>query len=146
MTELARYWTPEFTDSYIEALNKDATFQSAAKSMRESIALRCLDTPDKTDCYLVYAIDRGRISVAEWTEEPSPSSAVRNRAFSKRDALARTTAPYDFWMRLDKKEVGVIDVIMSPDYRLEGAKLKVLRYLRVFNRMGDLASELPKSY
>ena len=146
MGDLPRYWTPDFTDVYIEALNADATFRKAAKSMRETIALRCLDTPDGKDCYVEYAIDHGKISVAEWQEEDAPHAGIRNRPFDKKTALARTTAPYDFWTRLDKKEIGVIDVIMSPVYKLEGPKLKVLRYLRVFNRMGDLASDLPKSY
>ena len=76
--------------------------------------------------------------------EDAPS-AIRNEPF-KKGLLARTTAPYDFWVKLDKGEVGVIDVIMSPDYRLEGPKLKVLRYIKAFNRMGDVAKDLPKRY
>lgn len=145
MADLARYWTPEFTEIYLDALGRDETFQRAARKVHETIALRCLDTPDGTDCYVEYVIDRGQVRVGDWQEQPAPS-ALRERPFDGKALLARTTAPYDFWTRLDRKEIGVIDVITSPVYRLEGSKLKVLRYLRMFNRMGEVASALPKRY
>jgi len=74
---------------------------------------------------------------------PSP---IRHEPFDGSRFLARTTAPYAFWKRLDAKEIGVLHVITSPDYRLEGPKLKVLRHLKVFTMMGDVASDMPKRY
>ncbi len=145
MAELPRYFTTEFTDVFLEAINKDAVFQKAARSMRETIALRGTDTPDKKDVEVRYRVHDGRIELLSFEEQDAPGP-LRTTKFVKGSMLARTTAPYDFWVKLDKGEVGVIDVIMSPDYKLEGPKLKVLRYIRAFTRMGDVAAELPKRY
>ena len=139
------YWTPGFTDVFIDALSKDPAFQKASRSLEQTIVLRCLDTPRGTDVLVAYQIDRGRVSCAEFAEEPAPSS-LRDRPFDKATTLGRSTAPFDFWVKLDKGEVGVIDVITSPDYQLEGSKLKILRYIKAFARMGDVAKELPKRY
>mgnify|MGYP001411875427 CR=1 FL=1 len=43
-------------------------------SWHAEIVLRCLDTPRGTDVLVAYQIDRGRVSCAEFAEEPAPSS------------------------------------------------------------------------
>ncbi len=145
MADLPRYWTSAFTEIYLQAMNANPAFRKAAAKMDETIVLRCLDDPDGLDKVVAYRIHDGRIEVVDERESPAPSP-LRHEAFDGSRFLARTTAPYDFWKRLDAKEIGVMHVITSPDYRLEGSKLKVLRHLKVFTLMGDVASELPKRY
>lgn len=140
----ARYFTPEFTDTYLDALRRDALFQRLTKDFRARIQLRCYDTPDGMDVVSEYDIGPGTITY-EWKSEKAPSS-LRLLPFDKQRLLGRTTAPYRIWVKLDKKEMGVIDAILSPHYTFEGPTLRVLRHLRVFNRMGDIAAGLPKSY
>ncbi|MEM1417092.1 MAG: hypothetical protein AAGH15_19500 [Myxococcota bacterium] len=139
------YWTESFTDVYVAALNGDAEFRKVARKTHENFELRCWDTPRGTDVIVRYRIDGGHVT-SQWEEEPAPSSALRSRAYDKRTTLARTSAPYTVWKKLDTKEMGVIDAVLSPLYKFEGAKLKVLSNIRIFVRMGDIASDIEKAY
>ncbi|MEO0323606.1 MAG: hypothetical protein AAF447_11665 [Myxococcota bacterium] len=145
MSELPVYWTKSFTDAYVEVLNGDAEFQRLARKTRDHFELRCWDTPRGTDIVVRYHIAGGPVT-AEWMEEPAPNATLRSRPFDKRQTLARTSAPYEVWKKLDRKEMGVIDAVLSPLYTFEGAKLKILGNIRVFVRMGDLASAIEKRY
>ncbi|MEM6955201.1 MAG: hypothetical protein AAF411_07485 [Myxococcota bacterium] len=142
---LGRLWTRELGDELIRRINEDSKMAKLTAKLDETIQLRCFDTPDGTDVAARYKISRGVATLAEWVEEPAPSS-FRNDKFDKRNLLARTTAPYHVWVKLDKGEMGVIDAILSPLYKFEGAKLKVLKNLRAFQRISELSQEVPKTY
>lgn len=139
------YWTPEFTELFVAELNRDPNFQKAARKFSGTVIMRALDAPGGKDVEAVYHIDRGRVSV-ESEREDAPSSAIRNRAFDKHRAMARTTAPYSLWCKLDRGEMNVLQAIASPDYQVEGSKLKVMSNVGMFNAMTAVARRLPKRY
>ena len=145
MAELPLYWSAEQTDEYVEALNRSPEFQKAARKFDDAVVFRCLDHPSGKDVEVVYTIDRGAVT-ADRREEDAPSSALRQEPFDKSRAFARTTAPYAVWVKLDKGEMNVVQAIASPDYRVEGSKLKIATNIGVFNAMSAVASKLPKRY
>ncbi len=145
MSEPHRFWTPPIVDQMLEKLNSDEKFRKLASGVEAVIQLRCKDTPDGTDICATYHIHDSRLDLEEWDEMPAPA-AWRDAKLDKKKILARTTAPYDIWVKLDTGEFGVIDAIINPSYKFEGAKLKVLRHLRMFSRIADLSQELPKRY
>ena len=145
MSEPHRFWTEPIAHVMLEKLNSDAKFQKLAANVDAVIQLRCKDTPDGTDVCATYHIHDGRLDLKEWDEGPAPA-AWREAPLDKKKILARTTAPYPIWVKLDTGEFGVIDAIINPNYKFEGAKLKVLRHLRMFSRIADLSQELEKRY
>lgn len=145
MSELPLYWSTAQTREYVAALNEDPAFQKAARKFDDAVVFRCLDTPEGTDVEVTYRIRNGRVSEAR-REEPSPSRAIRDAAFDKRQAFARTTAPYAIWTKLDRGEMNVLQTLTSPDYHLEGPKLKIMANIGMFNAMSAVASRLPKRY
>ena len=48
--------------------------------------------------------------------------------------------------KLDKGEVSVARAIASPDYRVEGSKLKIMRHMAVFQAMAAVGADTPKRY
>lgn len=140
-----RLWSRTLADVLIAAINGDDKMKSLARKLEETIQLRCLDTPDGTDVAARYGFVGGQAKLVEWVEEPAPA-AFRSDTFDKKTLLARTTAPYSIWVKLDKGEMGVIDAILSPHYKFEGAKLKVLKNIRVFHRVNELSSKIDKVY
>ena len=144
--QLPRYWTPAFVEKFVDALNSSPKFQRAARSFSATIVLRCLDTPDGEDCVSKYSFEKGRCTTHSFEREPAPSSRIRGAAFDKREALARTTAPYAVWTKLDRGEMNVAQALVSPDYSIEGSKLKIMRYIGVFTALGDVASSVQKRY
>ena len=145
MAEPPLYWTAEQTDQFVEALNQSPEFQKAAKKFDDDIVFRCLDHPSGRDVEVVYAIRKGHVTAIR-REEAAPSTAIRAKPFDKKQAFARTTAPFSVWVKLDRGEMNVVQAIASPDYQVEGPKLKIMANIGVFNAMSSVASKLPKRY
>ncbi|HJL17443.1 MAG TPA: SCP2 sterol-binding domain-containing protein [Sandaracinaceae bacterium LLY-WYZ-13_1] len=145
MSEKPLYWSAEYTQAFVAALNESAAFQKAAKKFDDRIVFRCLDTPQGEDVEVTYTIRNGQVT-ADRRAETAPSSAIRNAPFDKKVAFARSTAPFDVWVKLDKGEMNPVQAIASPDYQVEGPKLKIMRNIGMFNAMSSVGSETPKRY
>lgn len=145
MADHARYWTPGFVETFVGDLRTDKSFQRAARNFSDTIVLRCMDTPDGKDVVATYVIDRGSVDVDLQTRD-APWGEMRGEKYDKKRCMARTTAPYDLWCRLDKGEINVVQAITSPEYRLEGSKLRVMRHIGLFNAMNAVAARVQKTY
>ncbi len=145
MAEPHTYWTPAFTEVFVDELNRDPSFQKAARKFRGTLVMRALDAPEGKDVEAVYHVDHGRVTF-ESEREDAPSSKIRSRPFDKSRSFARTTAPYSLWCKLDRGEMNVVQAIASPDYRVEGPKLKIMANLGMLNAMDAVAKRLPKKY
>lgn len=145
MSEPPLYWSAPQTAEYVRALNEDAPFQKAARKFDDSVIFRCFDTPEGTDVEVTYRIQNGKVT-EERREEPAPSRTIRDERFDKGKAFARTSAPFSVWTKLDKGEMNVLQAIASPEYHLEGSKLKIMANIGVFNAMNAVANRLPKRY
>lgn len=141
-----RYWTLAFIEAFVDAINNHADFEKAARSFTDTIILRCLDTPDGHDVETVYTFEDGQVvDVEVWTEE-APCLEMRHEPFDKDEAMARVTATYAVWTKLDRDEMTVIEALTSPDYKVEGPKLRILAHLNLFNGLNTVARALDKTY
>lgn len=146
MSDAPRYWTPAFVERFVEVLNSDPAFQRTAGSFSDTIVLRCFDTPDGEDITAAYTFDDGQVvDVDVWIDE-APSEAMRDDPFNGEAALARATATYDTWAKLDKGEMGVMQALASPDYEIEGSTLKIMANIGVFRGMNKVAADIEKTY
>lgn len=145
MAEPPRIWTVEFAEKMVATLNADPKMQKVGRGLTDSIQLRCKGTPDALDVCASYRLDQGKIELTNW-EEGEAGGPLLATPLDRNRFLARTTAPYDIWIAMDKKEFTVMDAILSPQYVFEGAKLKVLRHVRVFIRISDVAQAMEKRY
>lgn len=141
-----RYWTPAFIEAFVEALNSDPEFAKTARSFNDTIVLRCFDTPDLQDLEAVYTFEDGQVvNVDVWMDD-APCTEMRNEPFDKDEALARATATYTVWTKLDRGEMNVLQALTSPDYSIEGPKLKILSNIGIFNGMNAVAAHVDKTY
>lgn len=141
-----RYWTPAYIEAFVEAINDDDRFQEMASSFSETIIFRCLDTPDGEDVEASYTFEDGEIVDVDLWVDDAPSEELRGEPFKGRKALARATAPYALWCRLDRGEIGVMQAMASPDYHVEGSKLRIMTHIGIISRMGDIAAAVKKTY
>lgn len=146
MSDAPRYWTPEFVERFVEALNTDSDFQRSAGSFTNTIILRCFDTPDGEDISAAYAFDDGQVVDVDLWIDDAPSEEMREDPFDSREALARATASYDTWTKLDKGEIGVMQALSSPDYSIEGSTIKIMSNISVFRGMNTVAAQVDKTY
>ncbi len=147
MSEAApRFWSPAFVERFVYRLNRDRDFQEAADSFSETIELRCLATPQGEDVSATYAFEEGTVvHVDLWIDE-APSEQMRNEPFDESTLLARATAPYDVWVKMDRGELGATEVLASSDYHLEGPKMRIMAHLSIFRGLNKVAADVEKTY
>ena len=146
MADAPAYWSPEFVAAFVEAVNEDERFQKAAKSFSDTVVLRCLGTPAGEDVEAAYRFENGEIVEVElWTEDAGDAD-FRDAPFDKKAALARATAPYSTWVKLDKGEMNALQALASPDYTVEGPKLKIMANMGVLEGMSRVAAKVDKTY
>ena len=141
-----RYWTPAFIEKFVDALNSDVDFEKTAGSFTDTIILRCFDTPGAQDVEAAYTFEAGQVTDVDVWMDDAPCMEMRNEPFDKDEAMARASAPYSIWVKLDRGEMNVLQALTSPDYSIEGPKLKILANIGVFNGMNDVAAGVEKTY
>jgi hypothetical protein len=141
-----RYFSREAIAESIEAINNDRQHLEAAKLLTGKFILRVLDAPDGKDLLVIYTFDKGRCT--DWTyEEGAAPSSLRKRPFKPMvDALARVTASYATFVKLDKGEMEPADALKSPDYALEGPTLMLMPLMQAVDSWNRRVRALPKTY
>lgn len=141
-----RYWTPAFIERFVDALNADVEFEKTAGSFTDTIILRCFDTPDGQDVEAAYTFEAGSVvDINVWMDD-APCREMRNEPFDKDEAMARATTTYAIWTKLDQGAMSVLQALTSPDYTIEGPKLKILANISIFNGMNEVAAGVEKTY
>ena len=146
MSEPPRYWTPEFVDAFVDAINSDEEFQDTAGSFSETVELRCFDTPDDEDVSATYTFEDGEIVDVDLWIDDAPSEQMRDEPVDKDAVMVRATAPYDVWVKMDKGEMGSTEALASPDYQIEGAMMQIMSNMSVFRGMNKVSAHVEKSY
>lgn len=146
MSDAPRYWSPEFIEVFVERLNDDPDFQRTARGFSETIILRCLGTPAEEDVEAAYGFEEGEVVNVDLWIDDAPSEDMRNDPFDKSEGMARATASYETWCKLDRGEMGVMQALASPDYTIEGPKLRIMTNIGVLNGMSEVAAKIEKTY
>jgi len=146
MSEPPRYWTPEFVERFVEALNGDEEFQDTAGAFSKTIELRCLDTPDGEDVSATYSFEEGRVVDVDLWIDDAPSEEMREEPVDKDAVMARATAPYNVWVKMDKGEMGSTEALASPDYQIDGSMMQIMSNMGVFRGMNAVAADVEKTY
>ena len=141
-----RYWSPEFVERFVEAINGDDEFQDKAGSFSETVELRCLDTPDGEDVSATYTFEDGQVVDVDLWIDDAPSEEMREEPVDKNAVMARATASYDVWVRMDKGEMGAAEALASPDYQIEGSMMQIMSNMGVFRGMNSVAAGVEKTY
>ena len=146
MSDAPAYWSPEFVSAFVDAVNEDERFQKSAASFSDTVVLRCLGTPSGEDVEASYHFEKGEITAVDlWTEDTGDDD-FRAAPFDKKAALARATAPYAIWVKLDKGEMNALQALASPEYTVEGPKLKIMANMNVLEGMSRVAANVDKTY
>lgn len=146
MSESPRYWSPEYVEHFVEALNSDDKFQGTAGAFSETIELRCLDTPDGEDVSATYTFADGQVVDVDLWIDDAPSDQMREEEVDTDAIMARATASYDVWVQMDQGEMGAAEAIASPDYQIEGSMMQIMSNMNVFRGMMSVAAGVEKTY
>ena len=144
---MARYFSRESVEQAVEVINNDAKHLEAAKLLTGTVILRALDTPDGKDVSVTYTFKEGRCTDWKYEDAAAPSKELRDRPFKPmKDGLARVTAQYSTFVKLDKGEMEPADTIDSPDYKIEGHMLMIMPLMQAVDSWNRTVRSMPKEY
>ena len=102
--------------------------------------------PEGVDVAVAYTFEAGRCTGYELSEDPSPA-AWRDAGFTPMvDGLARITANYETFAKLDRGELEPADALNSPDYKIDGNMVMLLPLMQAVNSFTEKIREIPKEY
>lgn len=143
---MARMFSRELTEEVVTVCNGDAGHLDKAKMLNGVMVLVALDTPDSKDVSLRYKFTKGHIDSFDFEEEDAPSE-LRDRSFRPMvDGLARVTAGYDTFVKLDKGEIEVADALSSADYKIDGNMIMLMPLMQAMESFSGKVRAMPKEY
>ena len=143
---MARLFTRQLAEQGAAVCNGDTAHLKRAELLTGRVILRALDTPDATDVQINYSFDRGRCTDFELTEAPAPAPFRDAPFVPVKDGLARVTANYQTWTRLDKGAIEPADALKSDDYHIEANMLLLVPLMQAVNSWTEKIRALPKTY
>ncbi len=143
---MARFFSRELTDESIDYCNADAAHLERAKLLTGKVILRALDAPESKDITVTYTFDKGRCTHYDFVEEDAPASS-RDTPFKPLiDGLARISASYETFVKLDKGELDPAAALNSSDYKIEGNMLMLMPLMQAVTSWSQKVREVPKEY
>ena len=143
---MARLFTKALIDESIEACNGDAGHLERAKLLTGKVILRAFEAPGSKDISVSYTFDKGRCTGYELVEENAPAS-FRGAPFTPmKDGLARISANYETFVKLDKGEIEPAAALNSPDYKIEGNMLMLMPLMQAVTSWTEKVRAINKEY
>jgi len=143
---MARLFTRELTQQGIDVCNADLEHLKRAELLDGGVILRALGTPDGTDVQIKYSFSKGRCTGFSFDEAASPAPFRSAPFVVLKDGLARITADYQTWVKLDKGEIEPTDALESPDYKVDGNMMLLMPLMQAVNSWTAKIREMPKEY
>jgi len=143
---MARYFSREAVRESVEQINGDRDHLEKAKLLTGKFVLRVLDAPDAKDLVVTFTFEKGRCTDWKYEEADAPSKLRELRFRPMVDGLARVTASYPTFVKLDKGEMEPADALSSPDYRLEGNTLMLMPLMQAVDSWNRKVRSIPKEY
>jgi len=127
------YYSREWCEEAQKRLNADEQHLAAAKSLTGTFCFRIYDCPDGTDRIAYWEFDKGRCLNVSLETRRAPAPEIRELPFDKTRTMARTSAPFDRLLALNKGEVTVLRLLTDPSYKIEGPKMEAMKHMKGLN-------------
>ncbi|MFC1824691.1 hypothetical protein ACFL9T_18440 [Thermodesulfobacteriota bacterium] len=139
------YQSKEWVQKVVEDTNASEKFRKSAKAMNDVHVYIVDDCPDGTDRISMYKFNKGEIVDWAWESRPHPFNDYQEIPFIK-EATFVTTAPYYFYCKINKKEIGAFKALTSKEIKIQGSKTKMLRLIKPLQIWQDILGAVPTEY
>ena len=137
------YYSREWCEEAQRRLNNDTKHLAAAKNLTGTFCFRLYDCPDGTDRIAYWEFEQGRCVNLSWEAKPAPAREIRDLPFDNSATRARTRAPFDMLLALNKGESSILKLLTNPRYKIEGPKAEAMRYMKGLNSWNRVCMGIP---
>ena len=139
------YQSGDWVKKVVEMTNGDEKFRKSAKAMNDINVYIITGCPDNTDRITMYKFSKGEIVDWAWESRPSPFHNYQEIPFVK-DAAFITIAPYDYMVKINKKEIGPFKALTSKELKVQGNKAKMMRLIKPLQMWQNILASVPSEY
>lgn len=137
------YYSKEWCEEAQNRLNGTPEHLKASRSLTGTFCFRIYDCPDGTDRVVYWEFDEGKCINISWEVEAAPSKGIRDLPFDKSGLRARTSAPFDMFLALNKGQISVLKLLTNPKYRIEGSKTDAMKNMKALNSWNRVCMSIP---
>lgn len=138
-----KYYSKEWCEEAQRRLNSDPEHLAAAKNLTGTFCFRIYDCPDGTDRIAYWEFHQGRCLNILWEAKPAPAKEIRELPFDKSKTIARTSAPFDMLLALNKGKISVLKLLTDRRYKIEGPKAEAMKYIKGLNSWNKVCMSIP---
>ena len=126
------YFSKAWSEACRESINNSEKHLKNAKKLNGTWDFRVLDGPDGKDRHVTWTFENGKATDLKFECKPAPWTELRAIPFNP-DLVARFTAPLEMMAKLNKGEIGPLKALSSPEYHMEGKKMKIISMIQGVN-------------
>ena len=138
-----KYYSREWCEEAQKRLNSNPEHLAAAKNLTGTFCFRLYDCPDGTDRIAYWEFEQGKCLNLSWEAKPAPAKEIRDLSFDKSRIRARTSAPFDMLLALNKGEISILKLLTNPKYKIEGPKTEAMKYMKGLNSWNKVCMNIP---
>ena len=138
-----KYYSRDWCDEAQRRLNSDPQHLKAAKALTGTFCFRIYDCPDGTDRIAYWEFDTGKCVNINLESSQAPDNRIRELAFDEAQLRARTSAPFEKLLALNKGEVTILELLTDPTYKIEGDTSEAMKNMMALNSWNKVCMSIP---
>lgn len=142
-----RYLSKEWVDATVEKANADEKYLEKNQKFNTTTWIVATDCPDGNDVSIKYTYEKGKVVKCEYNMAPAPSEyRIGNSPWNESISIFRTQAPYETWVKIQKRELTVMAAMNAKLYVIEGDMMKSIAILANITAFADIQATIPCEY
>ena len=139
-----KYFSQEWVDAIKEKMASDEAYKRKNGKWDTKLCSLVLGAPGGVDIFVEWNIQDGQLVSVNRQEKPAPSD-WRKEPFDGKKYVVRSTAPYEAYAKLNRREMNFMKAIMTGGYKIDGM-VKVLPMVGKMTAWTDLQAFIPCEY
>ena len=139
-----RFYSKEWIDAVIEKTKVDKEYLKKTKKFKFTPLTIVTNCPDGNDLRLIMQYEKGKIVRFEYDAEPAPARfRMENEPWDPKVSLIKAQAAYDTFVKIHRKEMTLMDAMMSNLYKSDGDFVKAEAMLTYIDAYMQIQASIP---
>jgi len=142
-----RFYSKEWLAEAMEKAHNDKEYLKKTKKFNFTPLTIVTDCPDGNDLRIIMQYVKGKVVRFEYDAEPAPASfRMENEPWDPKVSLIKAQAGYDTFVKIHRKEMTLMDAMMSNLYKSDGDFVKAAALLPYIDAYMQIQATVPCAF
>jgi len=142
---MVTYYSKAWLEAGKEALNNSEKHLKQGKKLNGIFDFRILDGPDGKDRRGTWEFENGKCLNVSYECQPAPWTELREMPLDS-GHVGRISCPFSLLAKLNKGEMSPMKAFTTPEYILEGQKMKFITMMTALNSWNEHVARIECNY